>query len=95
MKNLAIKGGKPVIDKQLPKYNSIGEEEKQAAIKVIESGVLSDYLGSWSENFYGGPKVRLFEENIKTYFNVDHAITVNSWTSGLVVALGAIELEQG
>ena len=95
MKNLAIKGGKPIIDKQLPKYNSIGNEEKQAAIEVIESGVLSDYLGSWSKNFYGGPKVRLFEENIKSYFNVDHAITVNSWTSGLVVALGAIELEPG
>ena len=52
MKNLAIKGGKPVIDKQLPKYNSIGNEEKQAAIEVIESGVLSDYLGSWSKNLW-------------------------------------------
>ncbi len=95
MKNLAIRGGEPVIDKKLPNYNSIGEEEKLAAIDVIESGVLSEYLGSWSENFYGGPKVRLFEENIKSYFNVEHAITVNSWTSGLVVALGAIELEPG
>ena len=93
MKNLAIRGGERVIDKQLPKYNSIGEEEKQAAIEVIESGVLSDYLGSWSENFGGGPKVRLFEENIKSYFNVEHAVTVNSWTSGL--AAGAIELEPG
>jgi dTDP-4-amino-4,6-dideoxygalactose transaminase len=37
----------------------------------------------------------LFEKKIKRYFNVRHAITVNSWTSGLVAAVGAISPKPG
>ena len=29
------------------------------------------------------------------YFGVKHAITVNSWTSGLIAAIGALEIEPG
>ena len=32
---------------------------------------------------------------LKKYFNVKHAITTNSWTSGLVAAVGAIGIEPG
>ena len=56
----------------------MGIEEQKAANAVIESGVLSKYLGTWHEDFFGGPKVRQFELDIASYFNVKHAITVNS-----------------
>ena len=93
--NLAILGGPKSITNEFKKYNSIGPEELMAAQKVIESGVLSQFLGAWHEDFFGGPKVREFEEDCKKYFGVKHAITVNSWTSGLIAAVGAIGIEPG
>lgn len=95
MDKLAIFGGEPVIKKKFKKYNPIGQEELDAAKDVIDSGVLSQYLGAWHEDFYGGPKVREFEDEIKNFFDVKHAITVNSWTSGLVAAIGAIGISPG
>lgn len=92
---LAILGGPKTIQAPFNHYNSIGEEEVLAAKKVIESGVLSQFLGCWDPDFYGGPKVKEFERYCADYFGVKHAITVNSWTSGLVAAVGAIGIEPG
>ena len=92
---LAINNGIKTIKNPFKKYNSIGSEELNAAKSVIESGVLSQFLGRWGNDFFGGPKVKEFEENCQKYFNVKHAITVNSWTSGLVAAVGAIGIEPG
>lgn len=95
MEKLALFGGKKTIQRSFRKYNSIGDEELRAAQEVIESGVLSQFLGTWSDDFYGGPKVREFERKAAEYFGVKHAITVNSWTSGLVAAVGAVGVEPG
>lgn len=92
---LALFGGPKAISHSFKPYNSIGKEEVEAAKKVIESGILSQYLGAWHEDFYGGPKVHKFEQECKNYFRVKHAITVNSWTSGLITAVGAIGIEPG
>lgn len=92
---LAINGGQKTIEVPFKRYNSIGTEEAKAAKSVIESGVLSQYLGCWDDDFYGGPKVQQFERECEAYFGVKHAITVNSWTSGLVAAVGAIGVEPG
>jgi dTDP-4-amino-4,6-dideoxygalactose transaminase len=92
---LALFGGEKTISSPFKKYNSMGKEEADAAKAVVESGVLSQYLGRWSDDFMGGPKVKEFEEAWASYFNVKYAITVNSWTSGLVTAIGAIGIEPG
>ncbi|MBW0434111.1 DegT/DnrJ/EryC1/StrS family aminotransferase [Leptospira yasudae] len=92
---LAIHGGKKVIDFELKKYNSLGKEEVEAAKQVVESGNLSQFLGCWDPDFYGGPKVLEFEKACREYFQVKHAITVNSLTSGLIAAIGAIGIEPG
>ena len=95
LKHLAIFGGPRFIQRSFEKYNPMGWEEVEAARRVVESGILSQYLGSWHDDFYGGPKVREFEKECATYFGVKHAITVNSWTSGLICAVGAIGIEPG
>lgn len=95
IENLAILGGPKTIKKPIDRYNSIGIEEIEAAKSVVESGVLSQFLGCWDDDFYGGTKVQQFERECEAYFNVKHAITVNSWTSGLVAAVGAIGIEPG
>jgi len=92
---LALLGGQKTIPSAFAKYNPIGKEELAAAQKVIQSGVLSQFIGAWHEHFYGGPKVREFEKAAADYFGVKHAVTVNSWTSGLVAAVGAIGIEPG
>ncbi|MBU2538875.1 MAG: DegT/DnrJ/EryC1/StrS family aminotransferase [Proteobacteria bacterium] len=92
---LAILGGPKTITQPFRRYNSIGQEEVEAAKKVIESGVLSRFLGCWEPDFYGGPKVQGFERQCEAYFGVKHAVTVNSWTSGLIAAVGAIGIEPG
>lgn len=95
MSKLAIKGGAPVRTEKFPPYRTIGEEEKKAVSSVIDSGILSAYLGSWHEKFYGGEQVRKLEEKWASYFGAKHAIAVNSNTSGLIAAMGAIGIEPG
>lgn len=93
--SLALFGGSKTIQEPFQLYNSIGAEEVAAANAVVESGVLSKFLGRWGSDFLGGPKVKEFERNCEIYFSVKHAITVNSWTSGLVTAVGALGIEPG
>ncbi|CAM8361365.1 WecE Predicted pyridoxal phosphate-dependent enzyme apparently involved in regulation of cell wall biogenesis [Candidatus Methylopumilus universalis] len=95
IEKLAIHGGPKTITKPFKPYNSIGKEEIDAAKTVVESGVLSKFLGCWDPDFYGGPKVQEFERACEKYFGVKHAVTVNSWTSGLIAAVGAIGIEPG
>lgn len=92
---LALYGGSKSINKTFKRYNPLGKEEVAAAKAVIESGVLSQFIGCWDPDFYGGPKVQEFERACEKYFGVKHAVTVNSWTSGLVAAVGAIGIEPG
>jgi len=95
MERLALHGGPKTITSNLRHYNSIGVEEVAAARAVVESGVLSKYLGCWDPDFFGGPKVQEFERLCESRFGVKHAVTVNSWTSGLIAAVGAIGIEPG
>ncbi|MES2510103.1 MAG: DegT/DnrJ/EryC1/StrS family aminotransferase [Pseudomonadota bacterium] len=92
---LAISGGPKAIGAPFKRYNSMGQEEVEAAKRVIESGVLSQFIGGWEPDFFGGSKVQEFERQCEAYFGVKHAVTVNSWTSGLVAAVGAIGIEPG
>ena len=56
MERLALHGGPKTLTSKLRHYNSMGAEEVAAARAVVESGVLSKYLGCWDPNFFGGPK---------------------------------------
>lgn len=94
-KALAINGGTPVRTKLFPAYNTIGHEEKAAVQKVLDSGNLSQFLGTWSDDFFGGPTVRKLEEDWCKALGVNHAISVNSNTSGLFTAIGACGIQPG
>jgi perosamine synthetase len=92
---LAILGGKPSIEYKFKTFNSIGKDEFRAVKKVMKSGILSKFIGKWDKDFYGGVKILEFENDCKEYFKVKHAISVNSWTSGLICAVGAIDVNPG
>lgn len=92
---LALFGGPKTIASPFKKYNSIGDEEIIAATEVVKSGLLSGYIGAQGDAFLGGPKVREFEKKCEEFFGVKYAITTNSWTSGLIAAVGALKIEPG
>jgi dTDP-4-amino-4,6-dideoxygalactose transaminase len=54
----------------------IGEEEKQAVLEVMDSGILAQ-----------GPKVKAFEDAFAQLCGVSHAIAVSSGTTALHIAL--------
>ena len=92
---LALYGGNKAVTENFSTYNAMGEEEVSAVTAVIRSGVLSGYLAGWGDKFEGGEQVKLFESEWESYFHVKNAITVNSWTSGLVAMIGAIGISPG
>lgn len=95
MNPLALLGGAKTINGPFTPYNSIGSEEAKAVLSIVETGVLSRFLGSWDPDFYGGEKVRALERAWEKHFSVSHAVTVNSATSGLIAAVGAAGIEPG
>lgn len=95
MSVLAINGGNKVRTKLFPAYRVIGKEEEEAVSEVLRSGILSKYLGCWADDFYGGPQVQAMEDEWARYYGVKHAISVNSATSALYCAVGAIGVNPG
>lgn len=95
MKKLAINGGEKLRTTPFPAYNTIGSEEEEAVLGVLRSGKLSTFLGTWHDDFFGGPEVRALESEWAEYFGVKHAISVNSATSGLYAAVGACGISPG
>lgn len=91
---LAINGGKPVREIPLPESypgaSVYGEEEKRAAMEVIESQ--SPYR-------YYGPKVlgkaKEFEKSFSKKMGVNNTLGVTSGTAALVVALKAAGIGPG
>lgn len=92
---LAMFGAKPEIKKTLKPYTPIGCDDVKAVEAVFKRGVLSDFLGSPSDRYFGGTEVRQFEKLWCDYFNVPYSIAVNSATSGLIAAMGAVGITPG
>ncbi|MEX0692959.1 MAG: DegT/DnrJ/EryC1/StrS family aminotransferase [Rhodospirillales bacterium] len=92
---LALLGGTPVITAPFAAYPSMGRAEEEAVRRVVQSGCLSGFFGSPGPEFGGGPEVQGFEAEWSARFGVAHTVSVNSATSGLIAAMGAIGLSPG
>lgn len=99
MSKLAINDGTPVRRKPWRESNAIGKEEKKGVARVMDRGRLSLYLGVYKPappyNFLGGPEVQALERLAKKQIGVPHVVAVNSATSGLMAAIGALGLGFG
>ncbi len=89
---LALLGGTPIRSTPLAPHRTIDAAEEIAVQRVLRRGVLSDYHGTWGPRFLGGPEVQALEAEWAHYFGVPHAMAVNSATSGLYAAIGALQL---
>lgn len=92
-KILAIKGGPKVRRRKFPPYLPIGTDELNNVKAVFKTATFSRFLGCWHEDFFGGNQVQMLEKEWATFFDIKHAICVNSATSGLYCAVGAIGTE--
>jgi len=67
----------------------LGVEEKEAVLKVIESGIMTNSSPE------GGPNVRAFESELARYLNAKHIVGGNSGTAALYMALLASGIKPG
>ena len=72
----------------MPGFEVFGEEEKQQALQVFDTGVLFRY--EFGEQRKGVYKVREFEQAFAEYTGAAHAQAVTSGTAALKVALSAL-----
>lgn len=91
----AILGGEKVRTQPFPARITMGKEELEEVSKVINSDVLSAFLGGPGAFFHGGKYVKAFEKKWAEKYGFKHAISVNSWTNGLITAVGAVGIEPG
>ena len=98
-KKIASDNNKPIRNKPWMDNITTGKEEKEAVLKVLESGHLSLFEGSYKPDppfsFWGGPYVQELERLWCKYYGMKFAVSVNSATSGLYAAIGALNLGYG
>lgn len=96
---LALNGGTPVRDRAWVDNVTTSDEELEALKRVMGSGYLSLFEGSHTPDapfsFYGGPEVQLLEQEFAAYYRSPFAVSMNSATSGLYAAIGALDIGFG
>jgi perosamine synthetase len=96
---LAINGGEPVRASPWQDNFTHAEEEVRAALQVLRGGYLSLFEGSHAPeepfSFWGGPEVKRLEERWAGYYGAAHAVSMNSATSCLQAAVGALGIGFG
>ena len=97
--NLAINGGQPIRTDPWKDNFTTGNEERAAVSRVFDSGYLSLFEGSHTPDkpfsFSGGPEVQNLENEWCEYYSCEHSISMNSATSGLYAAIGALGIGFG
>lgn len=93
--DLAILGGNPISSTPFEERRLIGEEERDGALRVLDSQMLSGFIGGPGKFFNGGPEIKNLETRWNEEFQSAFAITTNSWTTGIQTMLQALDLDPG
>ena len=88
-------GGEKVRNKPFVNYAIMGEKERERINNVLESGMLSGFVAQAGDNFLGGKYVREYEALVEEYFDARYAVSVNSATAALHIAVGACGIGPG
>ena len=96
---LAVNGGACVRGKPWADNFTLGSEERDAVLRVLDSGYLSKFEGSHTPDppfsFYGGPEVQELESDWARFYTSPFCISMNSATSCLFASIGALEIGYG
>ena len=88
MSKLAIDGGEKIRKTSLPARRLFGEEEKAAAVALFDR-----VIAAGSVFGYNGAEEQAYEQEFAEFHGGGYADLVNSGTSAIFVALGALNLE--
>jgi dTDP-4-amino-4,6-dideoxygalactose transaminase len=92
--NLAINGGPKVRKRPWADNFTLSDLDKTAMIAAFSTGFLSKFEGSFTPDapfsFYGGPFVQDLEKKWAKFYGVSHAVSMNSATSAIYAAFGAL-----
>ncbi len=83
-KNLAINGGIPAVKEKLTVWPQVTDEEKAAALRVLDSNCL---------NYWKSLEGIKFEEECAEYFGVKEAMVVANGGAALQAAVGVLDLQ--
>jgi len=93
-KRLAINGGTPVrttpLPLEFPGVHHMGEEEVEAAVRVLRSRSPFRYYGVDLQK-----EVETFEQEFASFLGISHCLAMNSGTGALHVALAAFGVGPG
>lgn len=96
---LVVNGGSSVREKIWLDNFTTGEEEKKAVLRVLDKGYLSLFEGSHTPDypfsFLGGPEVLALEKEWSDFYAIEHSVSMNSASSCLYAAVGALGLGYG
>lgn len=81
---MLVKRKKTILDKDIGRI-----------VKILKQETLSGFNAGPGDSFYGGHHVKALEKEFCSYFKCKHSISVNSWTSGLEIAVASLQLEKG
>jgi len=93
--DLAFLGGSPVVRRPYKSYKWNRLRDGLSVLKVIREGQMSGFLAQPNDSHLGGKWVREVETLWEQHTSTSFAVTFNSWTSGLEVAIASAGLEVG
>ena len=85
---LAINGGTPVRGRPMPSRALIGQEEKNAAMRLFDEAIAAG-----SAFGYNGPSEQQYEKDFAEFMGGGFADAVNSGSNAVFAALGALQLD--
>ena len=87
MAQLAMRGGKPAVQRdKAVRWPVIGDEERQAVLAVLDSGVLCGARA---------PQQKALEEEFARFIGARYCLATNSGTAALHMAVAASGIEPG
>lgn len=90
---LAKNGGSKSVKSGPRIFEWIDSKDLDEVIELISSQKLSGFLAQSGESYLGGLNVIDLEKDFCKKYNANHAVTFNSWTSGLEAIFIALDLE--
>jgi perosamine synthetase len=75
------------------KQKNILQKDINNVVKLLKKENLSGFNSGPGKSFYGGENIQLLEKQFCDHFNCRYAISVNSWTSGLEIAVASLKLK--
>ena len=80
---------------RVKRAKSLDTKTIKKVTKLLKQQTLSGFNAGTGPSYFGGPYVQKLENKFESYFKVKHAISVNSWTSGLHIAVNCLDIRPG